>query len=131
MLCSHCLTNSGLLWTGVCIGKAIQLDFSAAFARASHCGMLYKLRSIGVGGQLLSSVGILCYRRLYERLDDMVSASDYAVSGGGGQVSDIGPLLFILYTSALFYIIGNHIVGYADDTTISMQSFLGPLFVLK
>ena len=28
------------------------------------------------------------------------------------------PLLFILYTSELFHIVGNHIVGYADSTTI-------------
>ena len=30
----------------------------------------------------------------------------------------LGPLLFILYTSELFHIVGNHIVGYADNTTI-------------
>ena len=28
------------------------------------------------------------------------------------------PLLFIFYTSELFHIVRNHIVGYADDTTI-------------
>ena len=34
------------------------------------------------------------------------------------QGSTSGPLLFILYTSKLFHIVGNYIVGYADDTTI-------------
>ena len=30
-------------------GRFVQLDFSAAFNTVSHCGMLYKRRSIGVG----------------------------------------------------------------------------------
>ena len=34
-------------------GRLVQLSFSPAFDRVSHCGMLYKLRSIGVGGQFL------------------------------------------------------------------------------
>ena len=37
-----------------------------------------------------------------------------------------GPLLFILYTSELFHIIVNHIVGYADDTMI--YAFMPRLF---
>ena len=35
-------------------GRLVQLDFSAAFARVSHRGLLYKLRSISVGRQFLS-----------------------------------------------------------------------------
>ena len=34
-------------------GRYVQLDFSAAFDRVSHRGLLYKLRSIGIGGQFL------------------------------------------------------------------------------
>ena len=37
-------------------GILVQLDFSTAFDRVSHCGLLHKLRSIGVGGQFLSLV---------------------------------------------------------------------------
>ena len=32
----------------------LQLDFSAAFDRVSHSGFLFKLKSIGVGGSVLS-----------------------------------------------------------------------------
>ena len=43
------------------------------------------------------------------RLDGKVSASIDVVSGVlPGSV--LGPLLFILYTSELFHIVGNHIV---------------------
>ena len=34
--------------------RLVQLDFSAASNRVNHCGLLYKLRSIGVGGQFWS-----------------------------------------------------------------------------
>ena len=32
----------------------MQIDFSAAFDRANHQGILYKLCSVGIGGSLLS-----------------------------------------------------------------------------
>ena len=34
------------------------------------------------------------------------------------QGSILGLLFFTLYTSKLFHIVGNYIVGYADDTTL-------------
>ena len=42
----------------------VQLDFSAAFDRVSHCCHLFKLKSIGVGGIVLSICrGFLSDRR--------------------------------------------------------------------
>ena len=37
---------------------------------------------------------------------------------GMHQGSGLGPLRFIRYTSKFFPIVGNHIVGHADDTTV-------------
>ena len=34
------------------------------------------------------------------------------------QGSVLGPLLFLLYTSELFYILENKLIGYADDSTL-------------
>ena len=34
------------------------------------------------------------------------------------QGSVLGPLLFLLYTSELFSILENKLIGYADDTTL-------------
>ena len=50
-------------------------------------------------------------------LDGEISISVDVVSGVS-QHSVLGPLLFVLYTFELFHIVGNHMVGYADDTTI-------------
>ena len=51
------------------------------------------------------------------RLNGNVRAS-IDVASGVPQGSVLEPLLFILYTFELFHIVGNHIVGYANDTTI-------------
>ena len=51
------------------------------------------------------------------RLDYMISSSVNVVSEVP-QGSVLEPLFYILYTSELFRIIRNHIVGNVDDTTI-------------
>ena len=73
------------------------------------------------------------------RLDGKVSASEDVVSRVS-QGSALEPLLFILllfilYISELFHIVGNYIVGHANDTTIyaviprplSRPQVMGPL----
>ena len=61
MLCSHFLAIYRLFIFFFLEGRLIQLDFSAAFDRVSHRGLLNKMRSIGVGGQFL-----LIYRQKKE-----------------------------------------------------------------
>ena len=98
-------------------GRLVQLVFLVAFYTVSHCGVLYKLRSIGVGGQFLSIVlEFLSDRKQGVRLNGKVSAS-VDVASGVPQGS-ILELMFILYISQFFPIVGSYIVGYADNTTI-------------
>ena len=40
------------------------------------------------------------------------------VVSGVSQGSILGPLLFLLYTSELFNILENNLIGYADDSTL-------------
>ena len=85
-------------------------NFSAAFDRVSHCGLLCKLRSIGIGGHFLFIVSeFFINRRQSVCLDGKVRVSVIVVSGVT-QSSVLGLLLFIWYTSGLFHIVGNHIV---------------------
>ena len=48
------------------------------------------------------------------------SCSSKLVNGVSGvpQVSVLGPLLFLLYTSEFFSILENKLIGYADDSTL-------------
>ena len=63
-------------------GRLVQLDFSAAFVEVNHRGLLYKLRSIGVGGQFLSIVSqFLSGRRQRVCLDGKVTVLVDVVSG--------------------------------------------------
>ena len=39
---------------GGLVARIGQIDFSAAFDRVNHQGILYKLSSVGIGGSLLS-----------------------------------------------------------------------------
>ena len=99
-------------------GRLDQLDLSAAFYMVSHCGLLYKLMPLDVEGPLLPIVSkFLSDRRQQVRLNGKVSTSVDRVSGVA-KGSVLGPLLVVLYISELFYIVRNHIVGYADDSTI-------------
>ena len=54
LLCvSHTLQSVLKEWAGGS-DRAVQIDFSAAFDRVYHLGILYKLCSVGFGGSVLS-----------------------------------------------------------------------------
>ena len=88
----------------------VQLDFSAAFDRVSHSGLLFILKSIGVGSSVLS----ICREFLYNRRQRVVV--DGATSEWIPSVQV--PLLFILYTSEMLELVENRLYAYADDSTL-------------
>ena len=74
----------------------MQIDFSAAFDRVNHLGILYKLRSVGIGGSVLSIfTQFLPNRSQQVMVDGCRSKLDNVVSGVQ-QGSVLGPLLFLL-----------------------------------
>ena len=91
---------------------------SAAFDRDNHLGFLYKLCSVGIGGSVLSILTpFLSRQSQHVMVDGCWSKLDNVVSGVlRGSV--LGPLLFLLYTSELFSILQNKLIGYADDSTL-------------
>ena len=91
----------------------VQLDFSAAFDRVGHSGLLFKLESIGVGVSVLSN----CREFLSIVVDGATSEGIPFVSGVP-QGSVLGPLPFILYTSEKFELLENRLYAYADDSTL-------------
>ena len=96
----------------------MQIDFSAAFNRVNHQGVLYKLSSVGIGGFELSVLTQFLSNRSQYVLVDRCHSKLVNVVSGVPQGSVLGPLLFLLYTSELFSILENKLIGYADDSTL-------------
>ena len=96
----------------------MQIDFSAAFDRVNHLDILYKLCSVGVGGSVLSILTQLLSNRSQHVMVYGCRSKLVNVVSGVPQGSIFGPLLFLLYTSELFSILENKLMGYADDSTL-------------
>ena len=95
----------------------MQIDFSAAFDRVNHQGILYRLSSVVIGGSVLSVRMQFLSNRSHFVLEDGCRSKLVNVVSGVPQGSVLGPL-FLLYTSELFSILENKLIGYADDSTL-------------
>ncbi|KAI3381869.1 hypothetical protein SNEBB_010891 [Seison nebaliae] len=98
--------------------RAVQIDFSAAFDRVNHIALLHKLKSVGVGGSVLSIATEFLRSRVQRVCVDGCYSNFSNVISGVPQGSVLGPLLFILYTADLYNIVKNDLFGYADDKTL-------------
>ena len=96
----------------------MQIDFSIAFDRVNHLGILYKLYSVGIGGSVLSILTTFLSNRSQHIMLDGCWSKLVNVVSRVPKGSILGPLLFLLYTSDLFSILENKLIGYADDSTL-------------
>ena len=98
--------------------RVVALDISKAFDRVWHAGLLHKLKSYGISGQIFGLISpILSNRRLRVVLDGK-SSQEYPVNAGVPQGSILGPILFLLYINDLPDNVICNIAIYADDTTL-------------
>ena len=94
------------------------LDISKAFDRVWHVGLLHKLKSYEISGQIFSLISsFLSNRRLRVVLDGK-SSQEYPVNVGVSQGSILGPTLSLLYINDLPVNVICDIAIYADDTTL-------------
>ena len=97
---------------------AVALDISKAFDRVWHVGLLHKLKSYRISGQIFGVISsFLSSRRLQVVLDGK-SSQEYPVNAGVPQGSILGPTLFLLYINDLPDDVICNIAIYADDTTL-------------
>ena len=96
----------------------MQIDFTPAFDRVNHLGILYKFCSVGIGGSVLSILTQFLSSRSHQVMVDGCRRKLVNVVSGVPQGSVLGPLLFLLYTSELFSILENKLICYAYDSTL-------------
>ena len=98
--------------------RAVALDISKAFDRVWHAGLLHKLKSYGISGQIFGLISsFLSNSQLLVVLDGK-SSQEYTVNAGVPQGSILGPTLFLLYINDLPDDGICNIAVYADDTTL-------------
>ena len=76
--------------------RIVQIDFSAAFDRVNHLGILYKLCSVGIGGSVLSILTQFQSNRSQQVTVDGCRSKLVNIVSGVPQGSCLGPLLFLL-----------------------------------
>ena len=91
---------------------------SKAFDRVWHAGLLHKLRSYGISGQIFGLISSFLSNRQLQVVLDGKSSQEYPVNAGVPQSSILGPTLFLLYINDLPDDVVCDIVIYADDTTL-------------
>ena len=96
--------------------RAVAPYISKAFNRVWHTGLLHKLKSSGILGQVFGLISSFHSRQLQVVLDGKTS-QEHSVNTGVHQSSILPPTIFLLYINELPRVISN-ISIYADDTSL-------------
>ena len=97
--------------------RAVALDISKVFDRVWHAGLLHKLKSYGISGQIFGLISSFLSSRWLQVVLDGKSSQEYPLNAGAPQDSILGPTLFLLYINDLPNDVICNIAIYADDTT--------------
>ena len=94
------------------------LDISKAFDRVWHAGLLHKLKSYGISGQIFGLISSFLSNRRLQVVLDGKSSQEYPINAGVPQGSILGPALFLLYNNDLPDDVIFNIAVCAVDTTL-------------
>ena len=98
--------------------RAVALDISKAFDRVWQAGLLHKLKSYGISGQIFGLISSFLSNRQLQVVLDGKSSQEYPVNAGVRQGPILGPALFLLYINDPPDDVICNIAIYADDTTL-------------
>ena len=98
--------------------RAVALDISKAFDSVWHAGLLHKLKSYRISGQIFGLISSFLSNRWLRVVLDGKSSQEYPVNAGVPQGSILCPTLFLLYINDLPDDVICNIAISADDTTL-------------
>ena len=90
------------------------LDISKAFDRIWHAGLLHKLKSYGISGQIFGLISSFLSNRWLQVVLDGKSSQEYSDNARVSQGPILSPALFLLYINDVIC----DTTIYADDTTL-------------
>ena len=94
------------------------LDISKTFDKVWHAGLLHKLKSYEISGQIFGLISSFLSNRWFQVVLDGKSSQEYPVNAGVPQGSILGHRPFLLYINDLPDDVICNIAIYADDTTL-------------
>ena len=98
--------------------RAVFLDISKAFNNVWHEGLLYKLKSMGISGELYNLLENFLSGRFQRVILNGQTSSWRPVLAGVTQGSILGPLLFLIYINDLPNELKSNAKLFADDTSL-------------
>ena len=98
--------------------RSVFLDISKAFDKVWHEGLLFKLRSMGISGELYNLLGNYLSGRFYRVILKEQTSSWRPVIAGVPQGSIVGPLLFLVYINNLPNELKSSVKLFVDDTSL-------------
>ena len=94
------------------------LDFSKAFDKVWHQGLLYKLKQNGISGSLLETLTAFLKDRNERVVLNGQNSSWANIKVGNPQGSTVGPLLFLIYINDLPDNLSTNVKLFLDDTSL-------------
>ena len=98
--------------------RSVFLDISKAFDKVWHEGLLYKIKSMGITGELYKLLENYLSDRFQRVILNGQSSSWRPVLAGVPQGSILGPLLFLIYINDLPDNLKSNAKLFADDTSL-------------
>ena len=98
--------------------RSVFLDISKAFDKVWHEGLLFKLRSMGISGELYNLLGNYLSDRFQRVILNGQTSSWRPVNAGIPQGSILGSILFLAYINDLQNELKSFVKLFADDTSL-------------